>query len=331
MANRVAVLGDGGWGTALAMVLLEAGAEPVIWSPFPEYAKEMRSTRKNRKFLPDVVIPEKIAITNDFQNILNTDFILSVIPSKFLRSVLLKFKGSYEGQPFISATKGIEQDTLLTATGVINDVLAGASVGVISGPSHAEEVAERMPTTVVSASGSKDLAQQIQGLFNTDRFRVYTQDDTTGVELGGALKNVVSIAAGIVDGLEFGSNTKAALVSRGIVEMGRLGEAMGAKRATFFGLSGIGDLMVSCFSPFGRNRFVGEKLGQGQKIKDVEDSMDMVAEGVITSKGVKLLMDKHKVDMPICNEIYKVIYEDKAPQAAVGDLMSRQLKSEIEW
>ena len=330
--STVVVLGDGGWGTALALVLHEAGNRVILWSPFEDYADELRRTRKNTKFLPGVDIPEGIEITARIADTAEAEVAFSVIPSKFLRSVLERLKDhAPAGRPVVSATKGIEEGTLLTATGILREGLGDVPLAVLSGPSHAEEVVRRMPTTVVSASDDPALAGRVQDLLRTDRFRVYTHDDIRGVELGGALKNVVSIAAGIVDGLGYGANTKSALLSRGIVEMGRLGVAMGAKRSTFFGLSGIGDLMVSCFSPFGRNRFVGEELGKGKSIDEIVSSMDMVAEGVVTAKGVNRLMDEHHVEMPICREIFRVLYEGKSPGEALRDLMSRQLKNEVEW
>jgi glycerol-3-phosphate dehydrogenase (NAD(P)+) len=330
--DRIGVLGDGGWGTALAMVLCEGGAEVVLWSPFPDYAEELKKTRRNPKFLPGVEIPSDIVITSDLGELQSRDLFFSVIPSKYLRSVMERFKEAYpEGRPLVSATKGIEENTLQTATEVIIDVLGPAPTAVVSGPSHAEEVALGMPTTVVAASEDVKLALWIQVLLHTDRFRVYTHSDVIGVELGGALKNVISIAAGIVDGLGFGANTKSALLSRGLVEMARLGQAMQAQRGTFFGLSGIGDLMTSCFSPYGRNRSVGDQLGRGLKIREIVDRMEQVAEGVITTSSVFELMGRHGVEMPICREVYRVIYEDKAPEAAVHDLMTRRLKDEMQW
>ncbi|MHC4945943.1 MAG: NAD(P)H-dependent glycerol-3-phosphate dehydrogenase, partial [Planctomycetota bacterium] len=268
--DRIAVLGDGGWGTALALVLSESGAQVILWSAFPDYAEDMKRERANPKFLPGVSIPERIAITARFEDLEDSSLVLSVIPSKFLRSVLDRYKDHHEpGKPVVSATKGLEDGTLATGTSIIRDILGDVPLAVLSGPSHAEEVALRMPTTVVLASEDTDLARRIQDRLTTDRFRVYTHDDVIGVEMGGVLKNVISIAAGIVDGLGFGANTKSALLSRGIVEIGRLGEAMGAQRNSFFGLSGIGDLMTSCFSPYGRNRAVGEKLGKGLKIDEI--------------------------------------------------------------
>jgi glycerol-3-phosphate dehydrogenase (NAD(P)+) len=314
------------------MVLLEGGVEVTLWGPFPEYVAELDQTRTNSKFLPGVDIPREILLTSDLGRAAQADLFLSVIPSKYLRGVMERFRDGYpEGRAVVSATKGIEEGTLLTATGIIRDVLGDVPLAVISGPSHAEEVARRMPTTVVSVSEAKGLAREVQDLLNTERFRVYTHDDTIGVELGGALKNVISIAAGIVDGLGFGDNSKSALLARGIVEMGRLGEAMGALRSTFFGLSGVGDLVTSCFSRHGRNRAVGEKLGRGMKIDEIVGAMEMVAEGVVTARSVRILMDKHGVEMPICREVYNVIYEKKEPARAVHDLMTRRLKDEIEW
>ncbi len=331
-ADKVAVLGDGGWGTALAMVLDERGAKVMLYGAFPDYIEELKAARMNAKFLPGVKIPEGIALTADLEEAASADILLSVIPSKFLRGVMERIKPHLPATtPLVSATKGIEEGTLLTATGVIRDVLGDVPIAVLSGPSHAEEVARRMPTTVVSTSKDMGLAARVQDLLNTERFRVYTNDDVIGVELGGALKNVISIAAGIIDGQGFGDNTKSALLARGIVEMGRLGVAMGAQRNTFFGLTGVGDLVVSCFSPYGRNRAVGEKLGKGLKIDQILEEMEMVAEGVVTAKSVRNLMQQYHVEMPICLEVYDVIYEDKDPQKAMHDLMTRRLKKEIDW
>ncbi len=330
--DGVTVLGDGGWGTAIALVLHQAGADVTLWSPFPEYAQKIAKTRKNPKFLPDIEIPGEIRITSSLEDAGAGRVVFSVIPTKYLRPVMKRFRDEHRsGVPVISATKGIEESTLLRATEIIREELGNVDVAVLSGPSHAEEVARGMPTTVVLASEDKDLASRTQDMLNTELFRVYTHDDIIGVELGGALKNVISIAGGIVDGLGFGDNTKSALLSRGIVEMGRLGRAMGAQRSTFFGLSGIGDLITSCFSKHGRNRLVGERLGQGQKIGEILESMEMVAEGVGTAKVVKVLMEKHGVEMPICSEVYRVLYKDKGPGDAVRSLMTRRLKDEIEW
>ncbi len=348
--RKVTVLGDGGWGTALAMVLHEAGARVTVWGPFPDYVEQMRKERRNPKFLPGITIPESIELTHDLGRAGAADMVFSVIPSQFLRSVMSLFRAVYvPGTPVVTATKGIEVDTLKTAVQIISEVLDPEDRGcsseaetrsgdalaerivVVSGPSHAEEVARRMPTTVVSASTNSGLARDVQDTLTTERFRVYTNSDPVGVELAGCIKNVLSIAGGMVDGLGFGDNTKAALLSRGIAEMGRLGEAMGGERATFFGLAGIGDLVVSCTSRHGRNRAVGEKIGQGQSLEQIVAEMDMVAEGVKTTKAIHALMEKHDVEMPICAEIYNVLYDAKPPEAALRDLMTRRLKDEVEW
>ncbi len=330
--EKVTVLGDGGWGTALAMVLVEAGAHVTLWGAFPEYIDRMASERENKKFLPGVGLPETLRLTSQIDEAARADLVLSVVPSQYLRRVMSRFRDAFvAGTPIVSATKGIETDTLMTATGVITEVLGPVDIAVISGPSHAEEVARRMPTTVVSASGDTELARRVQETLTTERFRVYTNDDPVGAELGGCIKNVLSIAGGMVDGLGFGDNTKAALLSRGIVEMGRLGEAMGGRRAVFFGLAGIGDLIVSCVSQHGRNRAVGEKLGRGETLEQILDEMEMVAEGVKTTQAVKRLMEIHKVEMPICSEVYSVLYEGKKPENALRDLMTRRLRDEVEW
>lgn len=330
--KKVTVLGDGGWGTALAMVLNEAGNEVTIWSAFPDYAALLDRDRLNPKFLPGITIPASIRITHDLAEAARADILFSVVPSQYLREVMTRLKAVHDPScPVASATKGIETETLETATHIINDLLGSVGAAVVSGPSHAEEVARRMPTTVVAASADPDLGRLVQSLLNTDRFRVYTNNDPTGVELAGCIKNVLSIAGGMVDGLGFGDNTKAALLSRGIVEMGRLGEAMGGQRSTFFGLAGIGDLIVSCTSRHGRNRAVGEKLGRGLSLEQILAEMEMVAEGVRTTKAVARLMDKHGVEMPICREVFNVLYEGKKPVKALHDLMTRSLKDEVEW
>ena len=333
MTERVAVLGDGGWGTALAIVLADHGADVALWSHDDAYAVEMEESRRNPRFLPGVELPTAVHVTSDIAAAADgKNIVFSVIPTQFLTAVHSTLKPHYAGQSIVSATKGIDTDTLRRPTEMIRDAL-GQDVPtiVVSGPSHAEEVSRRMPTTVVAASEDMGLARRTQDLLATDRFRVYTHNDAVGVELGGALKNVVSIAGGIVDGLGFGDNTKAALLTRGIVEMSRLGEALGGQRATFFGLSGIGDLITSCTSEHGRNRLVGWRLGRGEKLEDILSSMQQVAEGVRTAKSVRDLSEKQGVEMPICSEVFNVLFEGKDPGRAVRDLMTRQLKDEVEW
>lgn len=333
MTERVTVLGDGGWGTALAIVLSDHGCDVELWSHDAAYAKQMESSRRNPRFLPGVEIPTAIRILSDLgAAVSDCEIIFSVVPTQFLAAVHGQLKPLYQGQPIVSATKGIDTDSLLRPTEIIRGTLGQeVQTVVVSGPSHAEEVARRMPTTVVAGSSEMGLARRVQDLLATDRFRVYTHNDAIGVELGGALKNVISIAGGIVDGLGLGDNTKAALLTRGIVEMSRLGEALGGQRVTFFGLSGIGDLITSCTSEHGRNRQVGWRLGRGERLEDILASMQMVAEGVRTSQAVRRLSDTTKVEMPICAEVHSILFEGKDPGNAVRDLMTRHLRDEVEW
>jgi glycerol-3-phosphate dehydrogenase (NAD(P)+) len=330
---KVSVIGAGGWGTALAILLSERNNEVIMWEFFKEYAAVLDEKRENIKFLKGVEIPKAIEITTDLKHAVeDSDYIVLAIPSHVLRQTLQNIKKmEFKKKVFISVIKGIEQDTLMTMTDVIHDVLGKVKTVVLSGPSHAEEVGRKVPTTVVIASKDAKLAEEIQAMFFTSYFRTYSRKDVLGVQLGGSVKNVIAIAAGTLDGLKTGDNTKAALITRGLAEMRRLGVAMGAEEDTFFGLSGIGDLIVTCDSRHSRNRHVGEELGRGGKIKDILGSMEMVAEGVKSTLSVHQLAKKYRVDMPICNEVYKVLYEDKSPGDSVHDLMTRPAKSEKEF
>lgn len=328
--EKVAVLGDGAWGTALSMVLVERGAAVIQWAHSPEVAAEMLAARENVRYLPGHRIPEGVTISPDPTFFEHADLIVSAVPSRYLRAVLTDLADHFrKGRPFISATKGLEFPGGRRATEIIAEVVGARPLAVLSGPSHAEEVAARMPTAVVAASDDPGLALRVQDLFTTERFRVYTSDDPLGVELGGALKNVLSIAGGMVDGLGFGDNTKAALLTRGQAEMARLGTAMGGRLETFHGLSGIGDLVVSCISRHGRNRLVGERVGRGETLDGVLASIPGVPEGVLTCKVVLELADRYEVDMPISREIHAVLFEGKSPLSAVHDLMTRQQKEEV--
>jgi len=330
MIEKVAVLGDGAWGTALAMVLVERGASVIQWSYLPDVAEKMQSTRENHKYLPGYTIPEGVTISSRPDFLDRADLIVSAVPSRYLRSVLESLKDSFtRGRPFVSATKGLELQGRMRATEIIASVIGDRPMAVLSGPSHAEEVAARMPTAVVAASNDPGLALRVQDLFTTERFRVYTSDDPLGVELGGALKNVLSIAGGMVDGLGFGDNTKAALLTRGQAEMVRLGVALGGQAQTFHGLSGMGDLVVSCVSRHGRNRQVGESIGKGKSLDEALSLIPGVPEGVMTCKAVMDYARDSDVDMPICTEIHEVLYAGKDPLTAVRDLMTRQQKDEI--
>ncbi|MFP4466789.1 MAG: NAD(P)H-dependent glycerol-3-phosphate dehydrogenase [Candidatus Goldiibacteriota bacterium] len=327
---RISVLGAGGWGTALSLVLAQRNHETVLWEFFPEYAEVLSKKRENIKFLKGIKLPAKIRITSDLKYAVeNSEMIVIAVPSHVIRGLLKKIKKlDYTGRIFISVSKGIEQKTLLTISGIIKEVLGNVKTAVLSGPSHAEEVAKKVPTSVVSASRNKGIALKVQDAFFTNSFRVYANNDVKGVELGGSLKNVTAIAAGVLDGMKAGDNVKAALITRGLAEIIRLGCAMGAKESTFYGLSGIGDLIVTCGSLHSRNRMVGEQLGKGMKIDEITGKMEMVAEGVKTTKAVYELSRKYNVDMPISKEVYKVIYKKKPPFDSMRDLMTRSPKWE---
>lgn len=329
--ERVAVLGDGAWGTALSMVLVERGAAVIQWSWSAERATELQTSRMNRKYLPGYKMPDGVTVTHDPAMFQHADLVVCAVPSRYLREVLTGLKPHFtRGRPFVSATKGLEFPSHRRATEILREVLGPRPLAVVSGPSHAEEVVEHQPTAVVAASTDMGLALRVQDLLTTERFRVYTSADVTGVELGGALKNVLAIAGGMVDGLQLGDNAKAALLTRGQAEMARLGVALGGRRETFNGLSGIGDLVVSCISRHGRNRLVGERIGRGEKLEQVLASIPGVPEGVLTCRAVRILAQEAGVEMPISTEIHAVLYEGKDPRRAVADLMMRQQKDEVE-
>ncbi|MGR3219067.1 MAG: NAD(P)H-dependent glycerol-3-phosphate dehydrogenase [Candidatus Anammoxibacter sp.] len=332
MKEKILIVGNGGWGTALAILLQKKGHNVVLWGHTPEYVEYLKDKRENIKFLKGITLPKELELTSDLSVASEEiSLLVSATPSLYLRKVIEKLKPFYvHGTKIVSVTKGIETGSFMRATEIITDVLQKQPIAVLSGPSHAEEVAQELPTTVVVSATDPELAKYIQNVFFTDRFRVYTNNDVIGVELGGATKNVIAIAAGICAGLKFGDNTKAALVTRGLAEATRLGIAMGAREDTFRGLAGIGDLITTCVSPYGRNLRLGENIGKGSKLSDILNNMDQVAEGVLTTKSVSALADKYNVDMPITKEIYKVLFEDKDPLKAVNDLMMRTQRSEID-
>jgi glycerol-3-phosphate dehydrogenase (NAD(P)+) len=328
---NITVLGDGGWGTTLAILLFKKGYHLTLWSAFKDYAQYLDKKRENIKFLPGIKIPKRIEITSDLEKSLsNKEIIILAIPSIYLRNILKEVKKyKINSLIFVSAVKGIEQKTLLRMSEVIKEELGEIKLGVLSGPTIACEVARGIPTTCVVASNDEKIAKLLQDVFITERFRVYTNSDVVGVELGGSLKNVIAIACGISDGLGFGTNTKAALLTRGLVEISRLGQAMGADARTFAGISGLGDLVTTCMSPFSRNRWVGEEIGRGKKLKEVLKKMAMVAEGIFTTDSAYRLSLKYKVEMPITKEVYLVLYKNKPAFRAVDDLMKRKRKGEI--
>lgn len=330
---RISVLGAGGWGTTLAILLHYNGHPVTLWEFNKSYSRQLNKTRNNKVYLPGIEIPKEINITHSLEEACyQQDMIVIAVPSQFIRSVLKSCKSfDFTDTIFTSVAKGIEKGTLKRVSQVIKDELPKISldqIGVLSGPSHAEEVSKRIPTAVVAASAYSETSKQIQLAFITSYFRVYSSTDLIGVELGGSLKNVIAIGAGIVDGAELGDNTKAAIMTRGIAEMSRLGTAMGAKAETFAGLSGMGDLIVTCMSKHSRNRFVGEEIGKGKKLKSIIKSMNMVAEGVETCRSVYELSQKNNISAPIAQATYNILFNEKDPSKVTYDLMTRDMKKE---
>lgn len=326
----IAVIGAGSWGTTLAYLLSEKGYDVSLWAHEEDLAEEIKRTRINSIYLPDINLPENIKISHRLDEVVaRARYVLNVVPSQYARSVF-KEALSYipDGAVIISASKGIERGTLLTVSSILKE-LTDCPLAVLSGPSFAKEVIKKMPTAVTLATGDKKEGLLLQEVFNTNHFRVYTHDDMLGVEIGGALKNVIAIASGISDGLGLGQNARAALITRGLAEMKRLGLAMGAKKETFSGLSGLGDLVLTCTGHLSRNYTVGMKLAQGIKLADIISQTKMVAEGVETAESAYELSKKYNIEMPIVEQVYKVLYEDKSPADAVDDLMCRSLKTEF--
>jgi len=333
MQNKpnITILGDGGWGTTLAILLSKKGFRVTLWGAFAENIASINKKRLNQKFLPGIKIPKEIILTSSLKTALqNKDIIVLAIPSQFMRPVLKRVKQT--GYPakalYLSVTKGIEMGTFKRISEVIHDELGNVKLAVLSGPTIALEVAQGKPAVAVIASHNQKVRDLLQSIFMAERFRIYTNDDVAGVELGGSLKNIIAIACGISDGLGFGANTKAAILARGLVEISRLGAAMGAKVHTFSGISGLGDLATTCISKDSRNRSVGEKIGRGKALKEVIKHMQMVAEGVPTAKSAYALSLRHKVDMPITKEVYNVLYKNKPALKAFKDLMARKRKKE---
>ncbi len=331
---RIAVLGAGSWGTALSIILANNHHSVTLWSHKQEYTDHIRTLHENPSFLPGVKIPEGIVATSDLDRAVEgAEMIVTAVPSQFVRSVMVRLHHlPYERLVVVNVAKGIEVGTLMTMSEVLHDTLPGvppSSIATLSGPSHAEEVSRQVPTTVVAASTNLETAKLVQKTFMTPYFRVYASTDLKGVELGGSLKNVIAIAAGIVDGATLGDNTKAALMTRGIAEITRLGVALGAQAQTFAGLSGIGDLMVTCMSRHSRNRHVGVEIGKGRKLDEILSEMVMVAEGVETTKSANALAKQVGVEVPICAEVYKMLFEGKDPRQSTYDLMTRDAKGEV--
>lgn len=328
--SYISVIGAGSWGTTLASLLAEKGYDVSLWSHEKDVAEEIQRNRTNSVYLPEAVLPAALKATHHIEESMEkARYILNVVPTQFARSV---FSGAarfvHEEAVIVSAAKGIEHGSLLTVSSVLRD-LTGRQIAVLSGPSFAREVISKLPTAVTLATNNAETALLLQEIFNTGYFRVYTHTDMVGVELGGALKNVIAIASGISDGLGLGHNARAALITRGIAEMTRLGERMGADKRTFSGLSGIGDLVLTCTGPLSRNYSVGVNLGQGRKLSEILSSKKSVAEGVATALSAFELSLKFDVEMPIVEQVYEVIYKDKSPAEAADVLMNRALRPEF--
>lgn len=332
--ERIAVIGSGSWGTALSIVLANNDIYVDLYTLFPEQRDEINNEHTNKNFLPGVNINPKVIASMDLAEVLtDKEYILLVVPSHAMRSVVCEIKPYLtKNTVIIHATKGIELDTYMRMSEVIKEELPDIpekNIVVLSGPSHAEEVSRMLPTTIVAAGTDATVAERVQDIFMNNDFRVYTNDDVIGIELAGALKNIIALGAGMSDGLGFGDNAKAALITRGLTEISRLGFQLNAKLATFAGLAGVGDLIVTCTSKHSRNWRAGYSLGQGEKLEDVLDKMGMVVEGVKATKAAYYLAHKYNVDMPITSEIYQVLFEGKNPRTAVWDLMGRVKTKEI--
>ncbi|WP_339018414.1 NAD(P)H-dependent glycerol-3-phosphate dehydrogenase [Fusobacterium animalis] len=331
---KISVIGSGGWGIALTILLHKNGHDLTIWSFDKKEAEELKKTRQNKTKLPNILLPEDVKVTDDLKEAVDDkDILILAVPSKAIRSVSKSLKNIIkDNQIIVNVAKGLEEDTLETMTDIIEEELKGKKpqVAVLSGPSHAEEVGRGIPTTCVVSAHNKELTLYLQNIFMNPSFRVYTSPDMLGVEIGGALKNVIALAAGIADGLNYGDNTKAALITRGIKEIASLGVAMGGEQSTFYGLTGLGDLIVTCASMHSRNRRAGILLGQGKTLDEAIKEVNMVVEGVYSAKSALMAAKKYNVEIPIIEQVNAVLFENKNAAEAVNELMIRDKKLEIQ-
>ena len=331
---KISVIGSGGWGIALTILLYKNGHDLTIWSFDKREAEELKTTRENKTKLPNILLPEDIKVTDNLKEAVdNKDVLILAVPSKAIRSVSKSLKNIIkDNQIIVNVAKGLEEDTLKTMTDIIEEELKGKKpqVAVLSGPSHAEEVGKGIPTTCVVSAHNKELTLYLQNIFMNPSFRVYTSPDMLGVEIGGALKNVIALAAGIADGLNYGDNTKAALITRGIKEISLLGVAMGGEQSTFYGLTGLGELIVTCASMHSRNRRAGILLGQGKTLDEAIKEVNMVVEGVYSAKSALMAAKKYNVEIPIIEQVNAVLFENKNAAEAVNELMIRDKKLEIQ-
>ena len=328
--ETISIIGAGAWGTTLSILLAEKGLPVKLWVYEKELAEIIKEFRENKWFLPGFPVPSNIDVTSVEKEAAKADYLFFAIPSVHLRSVAKKFSRDINKNTIlISATKGLEKESLKRMSEVLKDELGNKNICVLSGPNLSREIAKGLPAASVVASKDEKISKAVQKLLMMERFRIYTNTDVIGVELGGTLKNIIALAAGIADGLELGDNAKAGLMVRGMTEIKRLGTALGAKTETFTGLSGIGDLVTTCSSKLSRNHQVGERLAKGEKLKKILESTKDVAEGVPTTKAAKKLSLKHKVEMPITNQVHAVLFEEKDPYKAIADLMARAPKGEV--
>jgi glycerol-3-phosphate dehydrogenase (NAD(P)+) len=331
-SKKIAVLGAGGWGTSLALVLCDNGYNVTLWSHDKELVESINANRINSDFLPGIIIPENLSVSSDNDVLNECNWFVNAIPTQYIHNAIEKYEIPVKNKYIINGSKGIDINSLSRISELF--ISAGADedkFAVLTGPSHAEEVSRKTPTTIVCASVNKTFVNDVQRAFSNEYFRVYSSEDVIGCELGGSLKNVIALAAGIIDGLGLGDNTKAALITRGLAEISRLGVAMGGKSITFSGLSGLGDLFVTCNSKHSRNRRVGERIGAGASLEEVTSEMKMVAEGVYTTQAAIKLGKKYDVEMPITEKVYEILFENIKPLDAIRGLMSRESKSEWWW
>ncbi len=331
--RRVAIFGAGGMGTALALLFAKGCGDVRLWSRDREHAERFAATRVNDRHLPGVSVPDSVVITaSAARAATDVDLIVIAIPTSYLRATLLKLAPAFSaGTPVLSVVKGIEFGTFARPSEIIAEVLGARPVAVLSGPSHAEELARGLPASVVVSGSDFALNARVRDVLSHEAFRVYTSTDALGVELAGALKNILGIAAGVCDGLGSGDNAKAALLSRGLVELVRLGIDLGARQETFYGLAGVGDIITTCYSPYGRNRSLGERIGRGETLEHVLGEMVNVAEGVPTTRSVHSLAAQRGVEMPITAQLYEILFAGKPPHVAVAELMVRAPKVEWQW
>ena len=328
---KIAVIGDGAMGTVCGIILARNGYEVALWGAFEQNVRQINKHGENHRYLPGFELPEQLRVTGEAGEVLaGAELLVSAVPCQYMRGVWGQLSAALEEQAAIlSVTKGVENRTLKRPCQILAELTGeNRRLGALSGPTIAGELAAGLPATAVVASADEELARLGQEVFTTKFFRVYTNSDLIGVELAGASKNVIALAAGIIDGLELGDNAKAALLTRGLVEITRLGMAMGAREETFAGLAGLGDLVTTCISPQGRNRYVGEQIGKGRKLEDIISEMSAVAEGVATTKSLAALGEKYQIDMPITSKVKAVLFEAQAPEQAISELMSRSPKPE---